>query len=180
MTHALAFDHKQYGLRWYQNPRFLRYVFSILSVATIISVFELVFVHFVSYPETEESISRLLPALPTYPPIFRSIQQAEKQDRDKKNLYLIMNFMSVILVLLFLIYALYKYMEEVQRKAPVFGANFRATILQTFVLVLLTALYQLFFYNFAKAADINSPNLTALAFAEGTLESVERTLASRA
>lgn len=175
----LVFDNSYWKIKWYENPRFLRYIFSILLIATLVSVFELLFVYYVSYPETEKGVTSLFPPVPETPPVFGQIEKAEKRDRDTKNRYLIFNFVAVIFVMIFLLYVVYVKMEFDQMKTQVFGPNFRATILQSLFSVLVLASFQVFFFQFAKNTSLNSDAELAFATATGTLKAINTELARR-
>lgn len=175
----LVFDNSYFKLKWYENPRLLRYIFSILLIATLVSIFELLFVYYISFPQTEKSVNELFPPVPETPPIFGQIEKAEKRDREAKNLYLIFNFMSVIFVMIFLLYVVYVKMEFDQRKTAVFGPNFRATVLQSLFSVLLLAAFQVFFFQFAKKTALTSDAELFLATSVGTLRAIDAELAKR-
>lgn len=174
----LVFGDK-YKIKWYQNPRLLRYVFSIVLITILVSMFELAFVRYISVPETDKAVNQLFPALPEDPPIFRQVEIAEKSDRSQKNNYLIFNFSLVIVVLLFLLYYIYLKMKEDQARVPVFGHNFRATILQSVFSVLVLASFQLFFFQFVQKSALSSEKEIQLAVTKGILDGINAELEKR-
>lgn len=179
MDYSKPLVFKSDEIKWYQNPRLLRYVFSTLLIATLVSIFELGFVYFVSLPETERSVNAQFPPVPNDPPIFKQIEKVEKGNREKKNKYLVLNYASVILVLFFLIAYVYSKMKEDQKRVPVFGHNFRATILQSVFSVLLLILFQIFFFGFAQKAPLLSKEEIDYHVAKNTLERTKVELSKR-
>lgn len=178
-TKPLVFDPYKYKIKWYENPRLLRYLFGILMVATLVSIFELLFVYFISVPETDKSVSALFPEVPENPPIFKQIESAEKSDRETKNRYLIFNYSVVIAVMVFLLYYVYNKMVQDQKKVQVFGHNFRATLLQSLFSVLVLASFQVFFFQFARKSSLVTDAELQYATAKGTLEGTNAELAKR-
>ena len=173
----LVFTDKKLG--WYENPRLLRYIFSILFVASAVSIFEVFFVYYVSYPETEKAVTKIFPPVPAEPPVLRHIEKAEKRDRHTKNQYLIANFGIVILLMLFAMYAFYVKMGRVQREASVFGHNFRATVLQSLFSVAALLVFQVNFFAFGQRSMKSNLAGNAYAVSKGTLAAIEAELERR-
>lgn len=161
---------------WYNDPRMLRYFFSILLIALLVSIFEMAFVYFVSIGTTEKAVNGFFPPVPDQP-LFQQIQATERSDRLDKNFYITMNYGIVIVFMMWLLYVIYVKMEFQNQVSPnVFGPNFRATILQCIFSVVVIAAFQLSFYEFAKKTIMITDPELYLATARGALQSIEERL----